>query len=77
MDVRPNGVTQINNQDDMADFSNSSNLLSDKSKVESIRTDVREAQDFRRRIPHFFMGRFKKWSKMHNENEVHEFLKDL
>lgn len=39
--------------------------------------EIRETQDFYRRIPHFFMGRFKKWSKVINDMETHKFLVEL
>ncbi|CAD8188600.1 unnamed protein product [Paramecium octaurelia] len=39
--------------------------------------EVKETQDFYRRIPHFFMGRFKKWAKILKEDDVSSFLHQL
>ncbi|CAD8107744.1 unnamed protein product [Paramecium sonneborni] len=39
--------------------------------------EVKETQDFYRRIPHFFMGRFKKWAKILKEDDVSQFLHQL
>ncbi|CAD8198134.1 unnamed protein product [Paramecium octaurelia] len=39
--------------------------------------EVKETQDFYRRIPHFFMGRFKKWAKILKEDDVSTFLHQL
>lgn len=44
--------------------------MAKKKKMKS-----KKRKTFYRRIPHFFMGRFKKWAKILQENEVHDFLK--
>ncbi|CAD8122239.1 unnamed protein product [Paramecium sonneborni] len=39
--------------------------------------DIKEDQDFRRRIPHFFLSRFKKWAKMMEQDAAYKYLQNV
>ncbi|KAM3136409.1 hypothetical protein pb186bvf_011544 [Paramecium bursaria] len=39
--------------------------------------DIKEDQDFRRRIPHFFLSRFKKWAKMMDQEPAYKYLQNV
>ncbi|KAM3141048.1 hypothetical protein pb186bvf_006849 [Paramecium bursaria] len=58
--------------------SNKGSVIEDPDQQQSTAPNgVREIQDFYRRIPHFFMGRFKKWAKTLQEKEVFDYLDKL
>ncbi|CAD8127167.1 unnamed protein product [Paramecium sonneborni] len=56
------------------------NSDSEKSNNQSFANpnpDIKEDQDFRRRIPHFFLSRFKKWAKMLEQDAAYKYLQNI
>lgn len=66
-------VESISKEEEIS-VSNSHVSDNQKSQNNSFSNEIKDIQDFYRRIPHFFMGRFKKWVKVLNELEIYHFL---
>ncbi|CAD8196446.1 unnamed protein product [Paramecium pentaurelia] len=56
---------------------NSDSEKSNNQSFANANPDIKEDQDFRRRIPHFFLSRFKKWAKMMEQDAAYKYLQNV
>ncbi|CAD8124754.1 unnamed protein product [Paramecium sonneborni] len=56
---------------------NSNSDKSNNHSIANLNSEIKEDQDFRRRIPHFFLSRFKKWAKMMEQDTAYKYLQNV